>query len=75
MRMAAVGTRLPAPEMRKLRTMAGAAGTTPSEMLRHLVRSATGFEMAPVKVFFRSEEGIGNAGELSTATRAAHSPA
>lgn len=74
MRMASVGTRLPAPEMRKLRTMAGAAGTTPSEMLRHLVRSATGLETAPVKVFFRNEE-IGGAGELSTASRTAHSPA
>ena len=61
---------MPAPEMRKLRTMAGAAGTTPSEMLRHLVRSATGLETAPVKVFFRNEE-IGSGGNFSTASRAA----
>jgi len=75
MRKEAVGTRLEAPEMRKLRAMAGAAGTTPSAMLRDLVRSATGFEMAPVKVFFRNEEGIGSAGEFSTAPHAANGTA
>ncbi len=46
--------------MRKLRAMASAAGTTPSQMLRHLVRSATGFEMTPIKVFFQNEEEIGS---------------
>jgi hypothetical protein len=69
MRREAVGTRLDGPELRKLRAMAGAAGTTPSAMLRTLVRSATGFELAPVKVFFQNEDGSG--AKLPTARPAA----
>ena len=75
-RMTAVATKLPAPELRKLRAMAVAGGMTPSGVLREMVRSATGLQtapVAPVRVFFRGEEEIGGAGEFSTAPRAARS--